>query len=145
MTARDLAHKGRLLLLVPLVFAFAGCGAKPGSISGKVLFKGAPLPSGRIVFICDGGDKPVLMADIVEGVYSIPAAPVGDCKITVATYETKVTAVPNMPKDAASPPGGGPKQAGKFVAIPAKYGDPAQSGLTHRIVSGEQPYDIELK
>jgi hypothetical protein len=145
MTARNLARKGRHLFLFVLVLAFVGCGAKPGSISGKVLFKGSPLPSGRVVFICDGGEKPVLMADIVEGVYSIPAAPVGDCKITVATYETKVTAVPNMPKDAASPPGGGPKQTGKYVAIPAKYGDPAQSGLTYRIQSGEQVKDIDLK
>ena len=85
------------------------------------------------------------MADIVDGAYSIAKAPAGDCKITVATYETKTTAVPFMPKDAASPPGGGPKQSGKYVPIPAKYGDPAQSGLTYRIVSGEQVYDIELK
>ena len=145
MTARNFALEGRILLLVLLVFASAGCGSRPGSITGTVSYKGSPLPSGRVVFLCEGGTKPALMADIVDGAYSIPTAPVGDCKITVATYQTKVTAVPNMPKDGASPPGGGPKSAGKYVPIPAKYGDSTLSGLTYRIVPGDQVHPIELK
>jgi len=133
---------GWLLLALPL----AGCAGGTGDITGAVRYKGAPLPSGRVTFVCEGGEKPVLSADIKEGTYAIPQVPGGPVKVSVETFQVKVTAVPNMPKD-VQPPGGGPgapAKPGKYVPIPPRYKDPQQSGLTFTVAGGSQKQDFDL-
>jgi hypothetical protein len=108
-----------------------------------VRFDGERLPSGRVTFVCEGGTKPVLTADIRDGAYTIADAPVGACKVAVATFEARTTPVPGMPADVRPPGGTGPK-AGKYVAIPKRYQDPTSSGLRYTIRSGSQSHDIDL-
>jgi hypothetical protein len=124
--------------------AALGCGGRTGDVSGQVRFKGEPLPSGRVTFVCEGGDKPVLTADVRDGAYTIKGAPVGRCKIAVATFEAKTTRVPHMPANVSPPGGAAAAAAGKYVKIPTRYHDPEQSGLEYTVRAGGQPHDIEL-
>jgi hypothetical protein len=138
-------YRRRGLGLVLLALTAVGCGGGKGTVSGQVRFRGQPLPSGRVTFVCEGGDRPVLTADVRDGTYTISGAPVGPVKIAVATYQVKTTPVPNMPRDVL-PPGGGPAAPpGKYVAIPARYADPERSGLSSTVRRGDQSHDIDLR
>src|ERR1700722_3455224 len=75
------------VVLSLLLVGVSGCAEKKGDVSGLVSFNGSPLPAGKITFICEGGDKPVLIADIRDGKYEIKGIPVGTVKITVATHK----------------------------------------------------------
>ena len=130
-------------VLVLLALAAVGCGGR-GDVSGRVLYKGAPLPAGRVTFVCEGGTKPALTSEIRDGAYTIPGAPVGAVKIGVATFRVNKTRVPNMPKEASSPPGGEEQSPGAYVAIPPRYADPGTSGLTYTVQRGSQTHDIDL-
>jgi len=111
-----------------------------------VSLDGAPLPAGRVVFLCEGGEKPVLTSKIdAEGHYRINSCPVGPAQITVETFEVNTTDVPNSfgsPIPAESPDNLSP--SGPFVKIPARYNSAATSGLSVEVVGGEQTNDLKL-
>jgi hypothetical protein len=139
----------RLAVVLPLLFAVVGCAEKKGDVSGNVSFNGSPLPAGKITFICEGGDKPVLSASIREGKYEIKGVPVGLVKITVATYKPSqsVERPPGIGKtqrpgteDSSTPPA--PPE--KYVEIPQRYGLADGSNLTLDVKPGNQEYDIPL-
>ena len=132
----------RIAILASMTAACAGCG-QPGTITGQVTFDGKALPSGRIVFLCEGGDKPVITGQIKDGRYEITSAPAGRAVVTVATYEYKVTPVPNSPVGPTGLPGED-ERGGAYVPIPIRYGDAGQSGLSLEIVGGEQTKDFHL-
>jgi hypothetical protein len=131
---------GLLALLVPL--GVAGCGST-GQVTGKVTYQGQPLGSGIVAF--HWADATRTSAIDADGHYTIQKAPLGPARITVET----------MP-----PPGGGGKKGpqqstvtvdgapapppGTYVAIPARYKSPEESGLTYTVVRGRQTHDIPL-
>ncbi len=104
-----------------------------GSVEGKVVYRGKPLPGGTVGFHPARG-KPVIARIDAEGNYLAPAVPVGEVKVTVET-------------ESAKPKGGGlPKvQQARYIAIPEKYARPATSGLTYTVQKGRQTLNIELK
>ena len=135
------------VVLSLLLVGVSGCAEKKGDVSGLVSFNGSPLPAGKITFICEGGDKPVLIADIRDGKYEIKGIPVGTVKITVATHKPS--------KAGERPPGLGPTQRPdseetppaqpeKYVAIPQRYGNVDGSNLTYDVKPGAQEHDIPL-
>jgi hypothetical protein len=138
----------RLTVVLPLLLAAAaGCAETKGDVSGQVTFKGSPLPSGKVTFICAGSNKAVLSANIREGKYEITGVPVGPAKITVATYKPS--------KVVSRPPGLGPTTRPgteeippappeKYVAIPPHYGHADDSKLTCDVQPGPQEHDIVL-
>src|SRR5690242_14387691 len=85
-----------------LAVAAAGCGANVGRVSGKVTFKGSPLPSGTVQFFCADGSiaHSLLMSD---GSYLIPKVPCGDVRITVKSHGQLPI---GMLKGARNAPGG---------------------------------------
>ncbi len=124
-----------------------GCGGPfTAPVSGKVTYKGEPLPGGVVTFIHpDGRTGYTTIKE--DGSYTIPAAPGGDVKCIVQTIKP----IPGLPKRlAAKLPGGGNKgsepiyPAGKYVPIPEKYGDPQTSGLAYTIHRGSNSIDISL-
>lgn len=163
------AARGSLLSIVgmSLLLSAAGCGSR-GTVSGKVLYKGKPLPGGGVIFIHDRG---AFSSPIQEdGSYRIDKVPVGPVKITLtgpAGANNRVMgAMPrgvqaekakkNMVPVASEEKGPkalmaemiGPKASqGKKpgVIIPRKYGNPEESGLTYTVGSGSQTYNIELE
>ena len=61
-----------------------GCGGSYAKVTGKVQYKDKLLPSGTISFIKEGMDTG--SAEInADGTYTVQAAPIGECKVTVVT------------------------------------------------------------
>ena len=152
LSFREGLNRCVVLAFMALV-GMSGCGAPTGAVSGKVMFKGAPLKGGNVTFIPVGDDKhPVSSIISEDGGYSIDKLPVGNVKITVETSSLKP---PPRAVAAYSPPAGqnpsgyqppDPGAGAKhYVPIPDDYSDKDKSGLTYTVKSGSQPYDILLK
>jgi hypothetical protein len=154
-------HPGWSLILC-LLLGTTGCASK-GDVSGKVLYRGKPLPGGTVTFLPAGG-KGVFFSPIQEdGSYSLTQVPSGEVTIIVET-ESKNPAPKGNPQAAARAkkykeqmrkkmeqvmPGRVPprlsSKEGQYVPIPASYKDPEKSGLTYTVTGGTQTHDIELK
>jgi hypothetical protein len=97
--------------------------ATVGKVSGRVTYKGKPLPGGAVLFDCG---KVKMRAQIDEaGHYTLADVPAGQARVAVD-----------------------PQPAGKAprVQLPARYSDPSRSGLVVTIARGGQTtYDINLE
>jgi hypothetical protein len=92
-----------------------------GNVSGRVLFRGQPLPTGTVSFFYAEG--PVVSGALVQdGTFHLQNAPVGATRVTITV----------------------PDKAGA-IAIPKQYTDPATTPLTYEVQPGKQQFDIELK
>lgn len=122
----------------------SGCGpaaAPRAPVSGKVSYKGQPLPSGTVAFV---NENTVATGQIQNGQYSIPNAAVGSNKVSVTTPPPSVGQEMQMKQKVEGKTFSG--EATKPVAIPAKYNNPEGSGLTYTVTADKnQTYDIELK
>lgn len=125
---------------VVLMVLAAGCSRGTGNVSGTVKFKGKPLPGGTISFY-----------DEVNGVASSPINPDGSYSVSkVATGTARITVAVPMPIRFASPGMSEAKEDLPAVvkqtpSIPARYYDPAKSGLTCVVVRGDQTQDFDLQ
>jgi hypothetical protein len=134
-------------LWIALALSMTGCGGPyTGEVSGKVTYRGNPLPGGLVTFVHQDGR--IGVGEIHEdGTYSVPEAPGGNVKVTVRT----VPPIPAMPAAVKLPGGiGGGKAetyypAGKYVPIPKKYAEGETSGLALTVKRGSQPFDIDLE
>jgi len=131
-----------------------GCRSKnpnaAASVSGKVTYKGAPVPGGSIVFRPQSGNYAGGLTP--DGSYSITDMPSGDMTVTVETESVKPKAAPTGGMGAkmakmASPIPESAKNAPKaeYVKIPAKYADPKTSPLKVTLKDGNNPntnYDL---
>lgn len=142
-----------------LLFA-AACGGGTSTITGTVTYNGEPLTAGYVAFYDTNGQTASGRID-AAGHYTVYKAPVGDLKAAVFTVDP--TAKPPVGFTKKKQSGGvyeeamakskrgsengmtEPAQAGKFVAIPPRYKDPEQSGLTFNVKSGSQTIDLDLK
>jgi hemoglobin len=95
-----------------------------GTVSGKVTYKGKPLPAGTVAFHSKDG-KAISTKLSEDGTYAAEKVPAGEYNLAVETDSAK----------------GSPK----YVAIPAKYADPKTSGLTYTVKKGKQQFDIALE
>jgi hypothetical protein len=139
-----------------LLMAAVVCGCSGGTkapanaeVSGKVTYKGQPVPGGEVVFVTvNGGFANGAMMD-ENGEYKI-TAPVGDVKITVSNSMLRTGG-------RGAPRGGGggmlkrpdseqPKEAkGRYIDLPSKYANADLTDLTYTVVKGTQTHNIELK
>lgn len=96
MIARSRVVMFSLLGAVMLLGLTAGCGGGSGNrVSGKVTFKGQPVPAGKIYFAPDtakGNSGPTGFADIKDGAYDTSAnegqgAPTGAVIISVDGFD----------------------------------------------------------
>jgi hypothetical protein len=133
------------LLLV--LSASPGCGRVPGaagSVSGKVLFNGRPLPSGSVLFVRAGGGQSTALIR-PDGTYRIDDAPLGTVKVAIASH---AHAPAGLERPAHPAPGNHSRPvrpAERTPIIPPHYNDPERSGLTFSVQEGEQTFDIILK
>jgi hemoglobin len=95
-----------------------------GTVSGKVTYKGVPVPAGTIAFHPKEG-KAISAKLSEDGSYSADMVPPGEYAVTVET-------------DSVKPPA-------KFVKLPKKYAGPETSGLKYTVVKGKQAFDIALE
>jgi len=142
-------------LSVGLLGLATGC-PKPKSIemaqvSGKVLFRGQPLPGGRVTFVSQAGQAFTSGGNIDEnGNYKVEA-PVGDVKVSVDNRMLEASAGrrgqgPPAAKPGLKRPGSEePKTIqGQYIEIPKKYYSADESGLTYKITKGSQTIEIRL-
>lgn len=126
---------------LPAVVFLSGCGEPTTRVSGKVSYRGKPLPSGTITFFCSD-NKVVRSCQIgADGSYAIEKVPVGMAKISVSTPPPPPALSAEVAKMAPS----GGSTPPKPISIPINYNDPEKSGLTYQVPKGDQPHDIDLK
>jgi len=132
-----------------------GCSQKKetdmADVSGKVLFRGEPLPGGRVSFVSKDGPAFSSGGLIDENGNYKAQAPIGDVKAGVDNDFLKTfggrkgqgaPAVKPGLKRPGSEEAQGPK--GHYVPIPEKYRSPDESGLTYKIQEGSNTIDIKL-
>jgi hypothetical protein len=128
-----------------LLLAAAGCG-NTGTVSGRVTYKGEPVPGGVITFYGANGrtDSGRIEAD---GRYAVYQAPLGEVKVTVV--RPKVGPPPRVFKGREPPrhpdaAGSAPAPSDKVMILPDRFKDPSTSGLTVTVKGGSQTTDIDL-
>lgn len=121
-----------------------GCGTSTATVTGKVTMNGTPVTAGAVTF---HGEGQFVQSAAIDsgGNYSISNAPIGPVKVTVQSAQPR--AARNMPgKTATKHPGEkGGAAAAASTSIPAKYGDPNQSGLSFTLKAGSQTIDLPLQ
>ena len=117
----------------------AGCGAGVGDVSGELKYRGNPLAGATVTFY-DANNKAISDVVAADGKYAVKGVATGMAKIAIATP------LPiQFPGGLSGAKGeGGATQKSEVPAIPAKYNDRAQSGLTFDVKSGPQVHNINL-
>jgi hypothetical protein len=127
-----------------VLLAALGCGSGSATVSGKVTYKGEPLPAGSVAIY--GANGKVQSGPIgADGTYTISKAPVGDVKMAVVT--PNASPVTRKIKGEVKHPGatdGASSSPIKVVPIPDRYKDPDKSGLNFTLKSGEQTINLDL-
>lgn len=109
-----------------------GCGSPPwgGDVTGAVTVNGRPLSSGAVTFIGETGQA--RNAEIQNGRYTVVKPPYGPCTVTVVTAPPVEESTGKAILDA------------RYVELPARYGSPAESGLTVVVTVEPRTFDIPL-
>jgi hypothetical protein len=151
-----------------LLLGAVGCGGSgQANVSGQVLFKGAPLPGGRVTFRpANPKANSVSVALDEQGNYTA-VLPVGEVQVSVDNRELEQRPSlpsgglkPNLPlsedarkklgrdkpgSEASKSTTGEPKKSpGKYIALPSKYYTAEESGLQFTVKPGSQKHNIEL-
>lgn len=156
---RLLAPRLGLLLVFPVL---AGCAPKVGHVTGRVTYRGNPVPAGWIQFRpADAGQNSVTAALDADGNFSADL-PAGEVTVSIDNREWEPRsegAVPSLPPglpisaetraklaaQATSKKDEVPRErTGKYLPIPEKYYDASTSGLTFKVKGGNQTENFEL-
>jgi hypothetical protein len=134
---------GSFCLLILVTGCSGTSSVQHAEVTGRVLFKGEPLPGGRLVFVATHGGFANTSTIGEDGSYKIKA-PVGEVHIAVDNrmLQPRVARAPAPAKrtgESFNP------VTGTYVPIPSKYYEPDQSGLVYTVRKGEQTYDIPLE
>jgi hypothetical protein len=155
-------------LLTPrlgLVFVFpllAGCAPKVGQVTGKVTYKGQPVPAGWVQFRpADPAQNSVTVELKEDGTFTADL-PAGEVTVTIDNREWEPrtgggipaipTGIPLSPEAKAQVAAAARKEAesrpaarsGKYVPLPERYFDAATSPVKFTVKGGSQTHDIEL-
>jgi len=128
--------------------AAAGCSGK-GDVSGQVKVGDKPLPSGRIYFQLQEGNKDEFPGLIKNGSYEIKGLPPGEVKVRVESFKPPAGNVENIPgKDLGimrDKPVPGSGEGLPYIPIPERYGSFENSGLDFTVTRGAQTKDFTLE
>ncbi len=136
----------KLVVAFVLPAIFVGCGGSSGPemarVSGKVTYQGKPLTKGTISFISN--DPSGSNANSVigpDGSYSLQTTNPNDGAV-VGEYRVIVS---DIDPNALNTPAPGEPVKKQERLIPEKYEKPDTSGLTRKVVSGSNSFDIALE
>ncbi len=159
-------------LILALALSFTGCSPSPGQVSGKVTYKGKPVPGGWVTIRPSDPKQNTLSAQIDrEGNYSMEI-PAGEVKLAIDNREFEPlpkagAGIPSgiaLPADVVKKLGGQPqpqptepvdpsttadapvvRETDRYIKIPDKYYLVETSGLSYTVKSGKQQHDISLE
>lgn len=139
---------GAARLALACVFAtltssiLVGCGASgpaKGSVSGKVTYKGQPVPKGTVTFVAvDAKGRNATGAINPDGSFTLQTENPGDGAI-LGDYKVTISARDDVVLDYTPTKPVPPK-----MLAPAKYESPESSGLTATVKSGSNTFNWEL-
>lgn len=140
----------RLAPLPALLLLFAvGCGggsSRSAELSGKVLYKNAPVTGGSMTLYIGDAGYPVTINP--DGSYSANQLPVGEAVVTIDTEALNTNQPAYGGKQGSGmspvPEGANPGSVGKYVKIPEKYKSPDKSDLKITLKKGKQEKDLTL-
>lgn len=153
MNLRVLA-RARVALVLPLLGLIAGCGGT-GTVSGTVSSKsaGKNLVTGTVMMMTADGTAHYSPIN-TDGTYQITRVRSGPVRVTVSSPDPNANATSGRGGEEAGGMPGKPTRGGAaaatatptegWFAIPEKYGDVNQSGLTFEVKKGTNTFDIEL-
>ncbi|WP_435018891.1 hypothetical protein TA3x_000880 [Tundrisphaera sp. TA3] len=135
-------RRARLLAVAAATLAAFACGSsgpEMARVSGKVTYKGNPVPKGTVTFLPASPEGRNATAEIQpDGSYTLQTqdpgdgAMLGDYAVTVYSHDEPVLDyVPTKPVP-------------KKILTPQKYEKPDTSGLKAKVVSGSNTFDFEL-
>jgi hypothetical protein len=138
-----------------VALAAAGCSGGSVTVTGKVAYQGKPVVFGSVVVI---GKDGLPKAGLIEpdGTFRIAGVVPGSVQVAVSSPPPPGAAPAPKPRGGRTggdweddekilpTVAGDPAVAKAWFPIPDRYGDPAKSGLTATVGSG-QPLDLDLK
>jgi hypothetical protein len=128
--------------LVLALFGVAGLVLSRASATGKVTYKGKPVPYALVVMM--NGQSSATGAADAHGNYTVMNAPPGKVRVGVNTAAGRGMQMSAM---MASQQGGDKSLKPTFLDIPPKFFDPETSGLEVEVKNSAEPtsLDIEIK
>ena len=139
---RSLAPRLALGLAIVASLGPIGCGASGpsmGRVYGKVTHQNKPVPKGTITFIpTDPTGRNATGQIGADGSYSLQTENPGDGAL-VGDYKVSISARDEPPLDYIPKKPVPPK-----LLVPAKYENPATSGLTAKVVEGSNTKDFDV-
>jgi hypothetical protein len=138
-----------MLLLILAGLGVAGCNSSTGDVTGKVYFGEVLVKGGTLTFFSADGRG--FRTDVREdGSYTLEKLPLGTGKVCVDTSSLdpkrrKAYTYSPPPGKEKDPPGISQPSPGIYVAIPAKYADPATTDLICEVTRGSQTFDVKMK
>jgi hypothetical protein len=135
--------------LAPLLLALAGCAEGKADVTGKVTHQGKAVTWGTV--IVQGPDGIPMTGKIQpDGAYTVRGVAAGKVLIGVVSRDPGVLAGPRGRRvdkgEGNDQPAVRPPLAdrSKWFALPEKYEDPANSGLSTTVKGGANAHDIDL-
>lgn len=162
---RLLAPRLGLLLVFPLL---TSCAPRTGHVTGKVTYKGKPIPAGWLQFRPADPSQNSVPAGLDEDGNFAVDLPAGEVTVTIDNREWEPKPAisgglpPNIPLSPevraklgaaakGAPAGGGEEnraggtpRPGKYAPIPAKYYEASTSDLKFTVKGGSQTQNFEL-
>jgi hypothetical protein len=130
--------------LLALAALACGCGSGSAPVTGRVTYQGKPVVWGSVTFKAADGSMHQIGINL-DGTYRLEHVPVGPAVVGVSSPDPAPSARARQlgGDEGRGRPGPPPVPAGAWFPLPAKYADPATSGVTVHV--GRDSGDIELK
>lgn len=129
-----------------------GCSPRTSSASGTVTFRGKPMQTGLVIIIGGDGRATPPAAVNADGTFTIPIAPTGrvqvafDNPLPPGWSPPRARPVSESTADKAQDAAERDAElrllmdtAASFIETPARYRDPATSGITFELKPGHNP------
>jgi hypothetical protein len=135
-------RRAAALVAAAAVLLAAGCGTdrkKTAEVTGKVTYRGKPVPNGTVTFIPEAGGPPATGEIRPDGTYTLTTYSKGDGavpgrhKVVIVAMEDAAGKLPEERKPLPPP------------IIPNKYTSPATSDLVADVKDGENTINFDLK
>jgi hypothetical protein len=119
-----------------------GCGSPDFvKVTGRVTYKGQPVPSTQLRFVPDNGERPSTGLTDDDGHFTVRYSK-RQAGTPPGSYTVFLTYIPSNEEENHTAP---PKASKELKAVIAKYGDPKTSSLHYELTKDGQVLEINLE